>query len=148
MRIWDPKPVDRWRSKTPLDTSLQMVWIILLFSNSMPHPDVFWYCLNKMGTQKNLHPKLFKHFPCQCYAKTKEDKLWILRKQFFSIDANVIPEIHQISSIVGPSVPIMEGKWKGFRCYYTSIHRATLRKRNQKMFRCNKETYLKNYKFL
>ena len=39
----------------------------------------------------------------------------------------------------------MEGKWKGFMCYYTSIHRATLRKRNQNMFRCDTETYFKNH---
>ena len=53
----------------PLYVPANGVNIILIFSNSMPHPDMFWYCLNEMGTQKILHPKFCQTFSMQMLHK-------------------------------------------------------------------------------
>ena len=34
---------------------------------SVPHPDVFWYCLNSMGTQKNAPKKFLQPFFHICF---------------------------------------------------------------------------------
>ena len=46
-----------WR--TTLDVILLALQIKL---EVVPHPEVFWHCLDIMGTQKNMPKKLFQHF--------------------------------------------------------------------------------------
>ena len=50
----------------------------------VPHLDVFWYCLNGMGTQK-MHPKRFLSlfFPYICHVKTKSNIVYEYLKQSF-----------------------------------------------------------------
>ena len=50
---------------------------------AVPHPDVFWYRLNGMGTQKKMRPKsYFNFFPYIFHVKAKKKySLWILKNK-------------------------------------------------------------------
>ena len=53
--------------------------------HSVPHPDVFWYCLNNTGTQKNAPKKvLVPLFPYIFHVKTKWNIVYeYLKKNIF-----------------------------------------------------------------
>ena len=47
-------------------------WYLLLAYKVVPHPDIFWYCLNGMGAQKNMPKNVFVTlFPFMFHIKTK-----------------------------------------------------------------------------
>ena len=60
--------------KLKVDTII-FVWawskIAVVFQFTMPHPDVFWYCLNGMGAQKNAPKKFLVTFLYIFHRKTK-----------------------------------------------------------------------------
>ena len=78
----------------------------------MPHPDVFWYHLNSMGTQKNVPNKvLVTFFPYIFHVKTKWKIVYKCLKLFFSRDTNILLQMHWISNIFGHSATTIGSFW-------------------------------------
>ena len=72
---------------------------------SVPLPDLFRYCLNSMGAQKNA-PKnvLVTFFPYIFHIKTKWNIVYrYLKTKIFSRDINILPRMHWTSNIFGHS---------------------------------------------
>ena len=64
----------------------------------------FWYRLNGMGAQENVPKKvLVTLFPYLFHVKTKWSSLQILKTEIFSIDTNILPQMHWALNIFGPS---------------------------------------------
>ena len=64
--------------------------------HTVPHPDIFWYHLNGMGTQKNA-PKnvLVTHYSYIFHLKTKLSKVCKhLKTKIFSRDTYILPQMH------------------------------------------------------
>ena len=78
-----------------------------------PHPDVFWYYLNSMGTQKNAPKKvLVLFFPYIFHVKTKWNIVYeYLKTKIFSGDTNILPQMHWTSNIFGYSATTIRGFW-------------------------------------
>ena len=71
----------------------------------------FRYHLNHMGTQKNAPKKvLVTLFLYLFHVKTKQNIVYkYLKTEIFSIDANILPQMHWALNIFGPSATTMEG---------------------------------------
>ena len=82
-------------------------------SYTMLHPDVFWYHLNGMGTQKNVPKKvLVILFPYTFHVKTKWNIVYkYLKTKIFSRDTNILLQMYWTSNIFGRSVTTIGGVW-------------------------------------
>ena len=79
--------------------------------HKVPHPDVFWYHLNGMGTQK-IAPKkvLARHFPYIFHLKTKWNIVYkYLKTKTFPKDKYILPQMHWTSNTFGPSTTTIGG---------------------------------------
>ena len=70
-----------------LENYFQM-FIYTQIHSAVPHPDLFWYFLNGMGTQKKFSTFL------SCYVKTK--------------DTDTLTQGHQILNNFGPTIATMK----------------------------------------
>ena len=88
-----------------------MFWYIIL--KIVPHPDVFWYCLNGMCAQKNTPKKVLTTiFPFIFHIKSKRNIAYkYLKTKTFSRDTNILLQMHWISNIFGHSATAIEGFW-------------------------------------
>ena len=77
----------------------------------VPHPDVFWYHLNGMGTQKNVPKKvLLTLFPYIFHAKSQWFIVYkYLKTKIVSRDIIIPPQMHWTLNIFGPSATIIGG---------------------------------------
>ena len=78
------------------------------------HPDVFWYCLNGIGAEKNAPKKvLVTLFPYIFHVKTKWNIVYeYLNTNIFSRDTNILPpQMHWTSNIFGPSATTIGSFW-------------------------------------
>ena len=79
----------------------------------MLHPDVFWYRLNGMGTQKHVTKKvLVTLFPYIFHIKSKWNIVYkYFKTKIFSRNTTILPQMHWTSNIFGPSAKIFGGFW-------------------------------------
>ena len=82
-------------------------------SYTMLHPDVFWYHLNGMGTQKNAPQKvLVILFPYTFHVKPKWNIIYkYLKTKIFSRESNILPQMHWTLNIFGHSTTIIGIFW-------------------------------------
>ena len=100
-----------------------------------PHPDVFWYYLNSMGTQKNAPKKaLVLFFPYIFHIKTKWNIVYkYLKTKIFSGDTNIFPLMHWTSNIFGHSATTIRGFWVSLN-YPILNFRKTVSPKNVRMW--------------
>ena len=78
---------------------------------AVPHPDIFWYHLNGMGTKENAPKKvLVTLFPYLFHVKTKWNIVYKhLKTEIFSIDTNILPQMHWTWNVFGLLATIIGG---------------------------------------
>ena len=104
----------------------------------MPYPDVFWYCLNGMGAQKNAPKKvLVTLFPYIFHIETKSSTVYEnLKTKILSRDTNILPQMHWTSNIFGPSATTIGVFW-------VSLNYPTL---NFKKTVCPKNVWMQHWR--
>ena len=105
----------------------------------MPHPGVFWYRLNGMGTQINTPERVFTTpFPYIFHVKTKWNIVYkYLKTKTISRKTNILPQMHWISNILGHSATPFSGFWVSLN-YPMHIFKKTVSPKNVWMWNCQK----------
>ena len=92
---------------------LKVMCTIPNYITTMPHPDVFWYHLKGMCTQKNMSKNVLETlFPYIFYIKTKWNIVYeYLKTKIFSRDTSILPQMHWTSNIFVPSATTIGEFW-------------------------------------
>ena len=80
---------------------------------AVPYPDIFWYHLKVMGTQKKCTQKfLVLLFQYIFHVKSKWNIVYkYLKTKIFSRDTNILPQMHWTSNIFGPLASTIREFW-------------------------------------
>ena len=107
------------------------------------HPDVFWYHLNGMGTQKNAPEKvLVKLFPYKFHVKPKWNIIYkYLKTKIFSRESNILPQMHWTLNIFGQSTTIIGIFWISWNCPILNF-KKTICTKNVWMQHCHLQIFL------
>ena len=81
----------------------------LIHAHTVPHPDVFLYCLNGMDAQKNAPKKvLVTLFPYIFHIKPKWNIVYeYLKTKLLSTDSNILPQMHWTSNIFDTQLQLL-----------------------------------------